>query len=250
MRSVGQPKSRHCSVICLCSDFKQVAKSILPTRNRSAVKQIFKIVASCLRFELISGWIHLGRTAAPNRIIAAAEGQYKTLYWIAAETGMRPGELCGLAVSDLNLANLTIRIRHSVWGGQLQTPKTANALRNLAISPQLAEHLSGYLSQWSSNPMGLRFLSTVGKPLHPSCVRRDHLEPLCKSLGIQPKGMRAFRHCSASMMDQAGVPLKVRQERLGHAPGSKVTMVHYTHSVSEDGRIAAAKMGELLSAAV
>jgi hypothetical protein len=70
---------RHCSVICLCSDFKQVAKSILPTRNRSAVKQIFKIVASCLRFELISGWIHLGRTAAPNRIIAAAEGQYKTL---------------------------------------------------------------------------------------------------------------------------------------------------------------------------
>ena len=98
--------------------------------------------------------------------------------------------------------------------------------------------------------MGLLFLSTVGKPLHPSCVRRDHLEPLCKSLGIQPKGMKAFRHCSASMMDQAGVPLKVRQERLGHAPGSKVTMVHYTHSVSEDGRIAAAKMGELLSAAV
>ena len=37
---------------------------------------------------------------------------------------------------------------------------------------------------------------------------------------------------------------------LGHAPGSKVTMVHYTHSVSEDGRIAAAKMGKLLSAAV
>ena len=33
---------------------------------------------------------------------------------------MRPGELCGLAVSDLNL------------------------LRNLAISPLLAEHLSGY----------------------------------------------------------------------------------------------------------
>ena len=59
VRSVGQPKSRYCSVICLCSDFKQVAKSILPTRNRSAVKQIFKIVASCLRFELISGWIHL-----------------------------------------------------------------------------------------------------------------------------------------------------------------------------------------------
>jgi integrase len=80
-----------------------------------------------------------------NRIIAAAEGQYKTLYWIAAETGMRPGELCGLATADLNLPNLTVRVRHSVWGGQLQTPKTANALRNLAISPQLAEHVRGCL---------------------------------------------------------------------------------------------------------
>jgi integrase len=185
-----------------------------------------------------------------NRIIAAAEGQYKTLYWIAAETGMRPGELCGLATSDLNLPNLTVRVRHSVWGGQLQTPKTANALRNLAISPQLAEHLRGYLSQWNSNPLGLLFLSTVGKPLHPSSVRRDHLEPLCRRLGIKPKGLKAFRHCGASMMDQAGVPLKVRQERLGHAPGSKATLVHYTHSMSEDGRIAAAKMGELLTAAV
>jgi hypothetical protein len=50
------------------------------------------------------------------------------------------------------------------------------------------------------------------------------------------------------MMDQAGVPMRVRQERLRHAPGSKVTMVHYTHSISEDGRSAAARMGQLLSA--
>ena len=134
---------RHCSVICLCSDFKQVAKSILSTRNRSAVKQIFKIVASCLRLELISGGIHLGRIAAPNRIIAATEGQYKTLYWIGAETGMRPGELCGLAVSDLNLPNLTIRN----WTQRLGRPASDSKNRERSAQPC---HLAtvGRAPQW------------------------------------------------------------------------------------------------------
>jgi len=41
-------------------------------------------------------------------IIANAEGQYKTLYWIAAETGMRAGELAGLRIDDIGLDLSTI----------------------------------------------------------------------------------------------------------------------------------------------
>jgi hypothetical protein len=38
-------------------------------------------------------------------------------------------------------------------------------------------------------------------------------------------------------------PMTVRQERLGHAPGSPVTLAHYTHSVGEDNRKVADQMG-------
>lgn len=181
------------------------------------------------------------------RIITASTGKYKTLYWIAAETGMRAGELCGLIEEDLDLRHLTVTICRSVWGGKFQTPKTANAYRKMAISPQLAEHLKTYLASRPSNPLGLVVASVSGKPLHPSAVMHNELAPLCKRLNIPPKGLKAFRHCSATMMDQAGVPTKVRQERLGHAPGSKVTEIHYTHAMGADDRNAAATIGNWLT---
>jgi hypothetical protein len=41
--------------------------------------------------------------------------------------------------------------------------------------------------------------------------------------------------------------MKVRQERLGHAPGSDITMTVYTHTVSEDDRKIAQQLGEILA---
>lgn len=182
-----------------------------------------------------------------KRIIAAAEGKYKTLYWLAAETGMRSGELCGLRIIDLDLLNQTVSVAQSVWNGRTQTPKSRNAYRRMAISPQLTSYLRNYLATVKTNPGGLVAASVTGQPLGPSQIMRTNLSPLCIKLGIEPRGMKAFRHCSATMMDQAGVPTKTRQERLGHAPGSKVTEIHYTHALGADDKNAAAAMGALLA---
>ena len=182
-----------------------------------------------------------------QQIISAANGKYKTLYWLAAETGLRPGELCGLRVSDIDLLKQSVSVAQSVWNGKTQTPKSENALRRMAISAQLTSHLRIYLASSKPNPGGLVVASAKGKPLSPSQIMRTNLKPLCIKLGIEPKALKAFRHCSATMMDQAGVPTKVRQERMGHAPGSKVTEIHYTHALSADDRKAAATMGALLA---
>ena len=128
----------------------------------------------------------------------------------------------------------------------ISTPKTANAIRTIAISQELADHIRVYLQTWRPNKDNLLFISPNGGPLHPCSVRRDSLGPICDSLGIKVKGMKAFRHCSATLMDQAGVPMKVRQERLGHAPGTKVTMVHYTHTLTKDSISAANTVGKML----
>jgi integrase len=36
-------------------------------------------------------------------ILAKAQDPYRTLYGLAAETGLRAGELCGLTVDDIDL---------------------------------------------------------------------------------------------------------------------------------------------------
>lgn len=181
-----------------------------------------------------------------KKIIAEAEGQYKTLFWIAAETGVRAGELCALRIQDVDFDRLLINVRQSVWRDKFTTPKTANAIRSIPISEALGAHLRTYLQTWRPNVNSLLFSSPKGGPLHPCSVRQRILTPMCKRLGIAAKGLKAFRHGCASLMDRAGVPLKVRQERLGHAPGTKVTMTNYTHSVTEDARSAAAAVASML----
>jgi hypothetical protein len=47
-------------------------------------------------------------------------------------------------------------------------------------------------------------------------------------------------------MDRLNAPMKIRQERLGHAPGSNITLAVCTHAVGEDDRLVAEQLGEML----
>lgn len=69
------------------------------------------------------------------KIIATSQGEDRVLYWLAAESGLRAGELAGLKLSDIDGERLTVN--QSVWLGKEQTPKTNNAMRSLGLSPQL-----------------------------------------------------------------------------------------------------------------
>lgn len=54
-----------------------------------------------------------------QRILAAAEEPYRTFYWLAAETGMRAGELCALRVEDLDLEQGQVSVDQSAWHGRI-----------------------------------------------------------------------------------------------------------------------------------
>jgi integrase len=181
-----------------------------------------------------------------RRIIAGAEGPYRTLYWIVAETGMRASELCGLTVDDIDLNHGSLQIRQSAWRGKLQTPKTANAIRVCRLSDDLAEHLKEQISGWKPNDLRLLFATRTGTPIDQTNVVRFNLQPLLKKLGIQRAGFHAFRHGNSSVMDQLNTPLRVRQDRLGHADPT-FTMKHYTHSFTEDHRSLVARLGASLN---
>ena len=60
----------------------------------------------------------------------------------------------------------------------------------------------------------------------------------------------AFRHFNSSLMDKLRIPLKIRQERLGHASTGSLTLDVYTHTDWEDNVEAANLLGDAIEKAV
>jgi integrase len=71
------------------------------------------------------------------------------------------------------------------------------------------------------------------------------LYPLLDALGIERGGLHAFRHANSTLLDRLGVPVKVRQERLGHSDPA-LTLGVYTHVASEDDSRSAEQLDGIL----
>lgn len=149
-----------------------------------------------------------------------------------------------MRVADLDLENAVIHVRQSVWRGKIQTVKSRKGNRRFAISPQLVEHLRAYLKTWRPNALGLLFATGNGTPWDHSLVRKRKFHPLLKKLGIPQCGFHAFRHGNATLLDQIGAPMAVRQDRLGHTEAQ--TTMGYTHEVKADERRVANELGKIL----
>jgi integrase len=161
-------------------------------------------------------------------IIAATESyEDSVLFWCAAETGLRLGELAGLKRRSVTLCEthgFFLEVSETVWNGKSGKPKTPNALRRVAVSRRLAELLKRQLE--IPERRGLEHLFC----LRLEFLREYTLQPLLRKLGIKQAGFHAFRHFNASLMDVLRIPLKTRQERLGHASTGSLTLDVYTHA--------------------
>jgi integrase len=68
-------------------------------------------------------------------------------------------------------------------------------------------------SAWQHN--GLIFTREDGSQLHPDLVT-DTFQRIAESAGLPPVRLHDLRHAAASLALQAGVPMKVVSEQLGH----------------------------------
>jgi integrase len=179
-----------------------------------------------------------------SRIIAASKPPYNVVWSLAAECGIRRGELAGLNVGDVSLPSLIVTVKRSVTRRrQLKSPKNCKA-RVFAISSQLADKSRRPLVE-GRNPDEPLFLSAKGKRLEPDNFVKRHLTPVIKKLGLVG-ACHGFRHGNASMLDHLRAPMRVRQDRLGHAD-PKTTM-SYTHVISSDERNIASQLGAIIHA--
>jgi integrase len=159
------------------------------------------------------------------RIIASSEAEHRVFYWLAAETGLRGGELAGLKLTDIDGERLTVN--RSVWNGKEQSPKTNNAIRTLALSPQLVSLLWEQIVRQKARGSEYLFSSSTGTPLDMNVYRKRKMAVLLTSLKIPQAGFHAFRHFNVAILDALRVPLKTIQERLGHALTGSFTLDVY-----------------------
>jgi integrase len=149
------------------------------------------------------------------KIIASSQGEHRVFYWLAAETGLRAGELAGLKLDDIEGERLGVD--SSIWGGDEQEPKTANAVRTLALSPKLIGLLWEQIVRQKQKGHEYLFTSSTGTPRDMNCFRERKMKKQLQALGITQAGFHAFRHFNVALMIALRVPSTTMKERIGHA---------------------------------
>lgn len=149
--------------------------------------------------------------AEAQRLLAAVDGEWRTMILVALRTGMRMGELLALRWQDVDLVAGRITVRQNAVKGKIGTPKSGKA-REIALSNDTRAALKAH--RHLRGP--LVFSDMSGRMLKYTEMRHP-LWRACRKAGLRPIGWHALRHSFASHLVMRGVPLKAVQELLGHS---------------------------------
>ncbi|GAA4351808.1 site-specific integrase [Angustibacter luteus] len=179
------------------------------------------------------------------------------LYELLIVTGLRRGEAVGLRWDAVGVNCMSVMVVQQIVdvGGHLTigTPKTKRGVRGVALdietARRLREHrIANQLEREAAGPVwkehGLVFTQPDGRPLRPEFVTK-HFKVLAKRAGLPTIRLHDLRHTNASLALQAGVPLKVVSDRLGHSQ-TAITADLYTHVSPVVGQEAADQIAAVL----
>jgi integrase len=192
---------------------------------------------------------------------STADDPFGPLWAVAVGTGLRLGEVLGLAWDDVDLAARKLTVRRALsrgYGGgyELAEPKTARSRRTVMLPAIAAEALRRQKARqaearlaagnaWQDRA-GLVFTDAIGRPLQPRTVGKTW-RTTADRLGLDVR-LHDLRHTAASLMLGAGVPLKVVSEALGHS-SIAITADVYAHVTPDLRREAADAIDRALDGA-
>ncbi len=119
-----------------------------------------------------------------------------------------------MEVKHISADGLTLTIKQSVWGRQVQTPKTGNAFREIDLHPSLAALLKAHVGQRTS---GLVSCNGKGRPISQTNILKRSLYPILKSFGLEQAGFHAFRRFRTTHLRKNRVPEDLLRFWIGHA---------------------------------
>lgn len=184
-----------------------------------------------------------------RKMLLVLDEPAKTVVLTAALTGLRKGEIRGLAWDDFDGRELSVR--RSVWSGRggtvVNEPKTKRSKAPIPVVKQLRDALEAHRQRMGKLAAGPIFQASNGKPLDLNNLVRRAIQP---ALALDPglprwHGWHAFRRGLATNLHQLGVDDKTIQAIMRHS-NIGVTMNIYVKSVAESQVAAMDTLGEKL----
>jgi integrase len=217
--------------------------------------------------------VHAWTPEEASRFLVAAKKrgpQTHAFYALALETGMRKSELGGLRWANVDLDKGEVRVseqltktgKQPAWG-----PTKSGASRTVRLSEEMVALLREHRRTQAELKMkngatyanfGLVFAKEwtdvrqrgqmLGHPLQLNNLGQREYEQLIREAKVKRIKFHGLRHTSATMALQAGEPVHVVSERLGHANVTMTWQV-YAHVLKDAQEKAARTMGALLHSA-
>jgi integrase len=186
----------------------------------------------------------------------ASHRLYPAVY-LAANTGMRRGEVLGLRWKDVDLDRCRLSVQQALvniaYELEFADVKTQTSRRTI----DLDERTIAVLRAWRKKQLeerllvgrrddeaGLVFTQPDGSPVHPDYFSQVFERHVSKSQ-LPRIRLHDLRHTHATILLQAGVPVKVVSERLGHSSPA-FTMSVYQHVLPGMQADAAATFSEVV----
>ena len=156
-------------------------------------------------------------------------------------TGMRRGEVLGLAWESVDVKNARVAVVRSLTvvdyhDVRFIQPKTAKGRRGVALDPTTVSALQAHRARQNEERLhagelwtdeGLVFAREDGSAIHPQRFT-SWFEQIARNAGLPRIRLHDLRHSYATAALAAGIPAKVVSERLGHA-SVVITLDTYSH---------------------
>jgi integrase len=161
-------------------------------------------------------------------------------FYVAANTGMRRGEVLGLHWRDVDLETSRLSVHQAMlnvaYEKRLGDVKTDTGRRTIDLDPRTVAVLQAWrkarlaeqeLTGRSPNHTDVVFAKPDGEAVHPDYFSQLFDRHVAKS-SLPRIRLHDLRHTHATILLKAGVPVKVVSERLGHSSPA-FTMTVYQH---------------------
>ena len=183
--------------------------------------------------------------------------QHEPLKWrayinLAADSGCRRGELCGLQWSDIDFNSGTVTIRRNLQytaaAGVYETSPKNGKVRIVDVGPEVLamlrqlrlEQAQSCISKWVFTQDG------TADPMHPQSPTR-YFKKFGELYDVKDFHPHKLRHSSASIAITSGADIVSVSERLGHSD-TAVTLRMYAHANEESMRRAGQTVRDALKA--
>ena len=166
-----------------------------------------------------------------GRYLQAASPLLLDIAVVMVETGMRPGEVCCLQATDVDLIQASVRVREG---------KTVFATRHIPLTHRALEVLVNRVKESKTewlfpSPFEPEKPVTEVRNAHEAAVRRSGVTPYFRLYDL--------RHTALSRMAMAGIDLPTLRELAGH---SQIQMtMRYVHPTPEHKRRAIERFEEV-----